>query len=314
MPDRTVNGVRLRYELAGSGESALVLVHGSWGSHRNWDRVVPGLAESFRVARYDRRGHGDSESPPGPGSVREDVGDLAGLIEQLGIAPAYVVGNSFGGAIALRLTAERPGLVRGLVLHEPPLVSLLAGDAEATAILGEVGAWMAAVVEALESGNHTRAAEDFMARALAPGEWERLPEEFRQTTIDNAPTFLDEARDPEALVFAARGGAPGVPDGWTHPARHPPDCVRRSDHGVHSPARGVTPRRSARSRTVPRLGAFVAIAFITVPTHVQSAERPIVQDPEPRVGSGSATGDTARPGRTVVTSGRSPGLVSGVGA
>ncbi len=59
-----VNGVRLFYEVSGAGEVPLVLVHGSWGSHHNWDRVVPGLAESFRVLTYDRRGHSESERPP----------------------------------------------------------------------------------------------------------------------------------------------------------------------------------------------------------------------------------------------------------
>jgi hypothetical protein len=52
-----VNGVRLFYEVSGHGEVPLVLVHGSWGSHHNWDLVVPELAESFRVLTYDRRGH-----------------------------------------------------------------------------------------------------------------------------------------------------------------------------------------------------------------------------------------------------------------
>jgi len=58
----TVNGVRLFYEIHGTGVP-LVLVHGSWDSHRNWDLVVPRLAEVFRVLTYDRRGHSQSERP-----------------------------------------------------------------------------------------------------------------------------------------------------------------------------------------------------------------------------------------------------------
>ena len=39
----------------------VVLVHGSWGNHHNWDAVVPAFARSFRVLSYDRRGHSQAE-------------------------------------------------------------------------------------------------------------------------------------------------------------------------------------------------------------------------------------------------------------
>jgi pimeloyl-ACP methyl ester carboxylesterase len=55
MPTATVNGVRLFYTLTGEAEPPLVLVHGSWGDHHSWDRVVPALTERFRVLVYDRR-------------------------------------------------------------------------------------------------------------------------------------------------------------------------------------------------------------------------------------------------------------------
>src|SRR3954470_22236400 len=101
MSTARVNGVELHYELSGSGEP-LVLVHGSWGDHHNWDPVVSPLAESFRVLAYDRRGHSASERPTGQGSVFEDADDLAGLIDALDLAPAHVAANSFGAVIALR--------------------------------------------------------------------------------------------------------------------------------------------------------------------------------------------------------------------
>jgi pimeloyl-ACP methyl ester carboxylesterase len=54
MPTASLNGVRLFYRLSGKAEIPLVLVHGAWSSHHNFDRVVPGLAKSFRVVAYDR--------------------------------------------------------------------------------------------------------------------------------------------------------------------------------------------------------------------------------------------------------------------
>src|SRR5258706_4047751 len=110
MPTTIINGVRLFWEHIGDGGASLVLVHGSWGNHHNWDAVVPGLARSFRVLTYDRRGHSQSERPGGQGHVEEDVADLASLIEEVGDGPAHIAGNSFGAAIVLRLAGERPDL------------------------------------------------------------------------------------------------------------------------------------------------------------------------------------------------------------
>ena len=49
---QSVNGTRLFYELSGSGDP-LVLVHGSWVDHKDWQLVVPSLTKSFRVLTYD---------------------------------------------------------------------------------------------------------------------------------------------------------------------------------------------------------------------------------------------------------------------
>ncbi|MGH7845828.1 MAG: alpha/beta fold hydrolase [Candidatus Binatia bacterium] len=202
MATAKVNGIRLFYELNGNGEIPLVLVHGSWDSHDDWDLVVPRLADSFRVLTYDRRGHSKSERPTGRGSVREDVADLAALIEHLGLVPAWVVGNSFGASITLRLAGERPELLRGLIGHEPPLFALLGDDPALTPMLEEVDQRIGAVVERIASGDYAGTAEQFVETlALGPGTWSQVPCELQQTLIENAPTFLDEASDPEQLGF-----------------------------------------------------------------------------------------------------------------
>lgn len=198
----TVNGVQLFYELHGRCDTPLVLVHGSWGSHHNWNLVVPSLAESFRVLAYDRRGHSDSQRLTAQGSVREDVADLAALIESLGLGPAWVAGNSFGASITLRLAGERPELFKGLIAHEPPLFSLLEDDPAMAPMLKEVESRIGAVVERIASGDHAGAAEQFAETvALGPNSWAQFPADSQQTFIENAPTFLDESKDPEQLAF-----------------------------------------------------------------------------------------------------------------
>jgi len=199
MSTARVNGVELYYELNGSGPP-LALVHGSWGDHHNWDLVAPALAESFQVLTYDRRGHSASERPSEQGSVLEDADDLAGLIEELDLAPAHVAGNSFGAVIALRAAARNPEVFRTMIVHEPPLFPVLAGT-EFEPALAEVQRRIAGVVELLEAGEDEGAARLFADTiAFGPDAWdEQLTQEMRDVFVSNAPTFLDETRDPESL-------------------------------------------------------------------------------------------------------------------
>jgi pimeloyl-ACP methyl ester carboxylesterase len=95
----SANDLELNYDLAGSGET-LVLVHGGWSDPNDWQAVVPELARSFRVVAYDRRGHGRSERGV-QGSRRDQEDDLAALIERLGAEPANVTGTSFQALITL---------------------------------------------------------------------------------------------------------------------------------------------------------------------------------------------------------------------
>lgn len=202
MATANVNGVRLYYELTGEKGPPLVFVHGSWDCHTTWNRVVPHLAKTFRVLTYDRRGHSNSERRPGSGSIHEDTEDLATLMKDLGLVPAWVAGNSFGASIALRLAGQRPELFRGLIGHEPPLYSLLANDPAFSPLLQEVKQTLHAVVERIDAGDHAGAAERFVEIvALGPSSWAQLPTAVQQMMIENAPTFLEEARDAEQLTF-----------------------------------------------------------------------------------------------------------------
>jgi pimeloyl-ACP methyl ester carboxylesterase len=195
-----INGVELYRELTGESGQPLVMVHGSWVDHHDWDAVVPLLSRSYRVLTYDRRGHSRSERPTGGDSIHDDVADLAALIDELDLAPAHIVGNSLGGSIALQLAMERPEMVRSLNLHEPPLLGLLAGDPQGQAMLQTVNQRFAEIAKLLEAGDMAGGARRF-AEGIVFGEgaWEHLPPPLRETITFNAPTFLDELHDPDAF-------------------------------------------------------------------------------------------------------------------
>lgn len=196
MPRTYANGVELNYDETGAGET-LVLVHGGWSDRNNWLPVVGDFARSFSVVAYDRRGHGLS-SRGAWGSRRDQEDDLAALIERLGDEPVHVAGTSFGGSIALGLASRRPELIRSVVAHEPPLVSVVAADPELRVQLQAVVATITAIRERVERGDARAAAEQFVEEvALGPGAWEVLPEPLRETMIDSAPAFVAEQEDPE---------------------------------------------------------------------------------------------------------------------
>ena len=199
MPKVTIGGLRIQVDATGAGEP-VVLVHGSWGDGRSWEPLVAELTPGFRAIRLDRRGHSRSEGAPGQGSVEEDVADVAAVIERVAGRPAHVVGNSFGASIALRLAAGHPELVRSLAVHEPPLWGLAPEDPGARALEDAVRP----VLRLLAAGDLEGGARHFAeAIVFGPGAWDGgMPEALKAVFVANAPTFLDESRDPQAYTIA----------------------------------------------------------------------------------------------------------------
>lgn len=196
MPRSLINGVELYWELSGKSGPALVLVHGAWVGHDTWRALVPHLEHDFRVLVYDRRGHGQSARPAGQGSIRDDVSDLASLIAHLDLAPAHVLGNSYGGMVALRLAAARPDMVESVIVHEPPFLEL--NDATiADAHVVAMARLQEEAVRLMEAGRPETGIGLFMEAALRPGIWAGFPEDVRQFLAANAPSFIDDINDPE---------------------------------------------------------------------------------------------------------------------
>jgi pimeloyl-ACP methyl ester carboxylesterase len=190
----SANGIELNYDLTGAGET-LVLVHGGWSDRNNWLPVAPELAQSFSVVAYDRRGHGLSTRDV-PGTRRDQEDDLAALIEGLAEEPVHVAGTSFGGSIALGLAARRPELIRSVVAHEPPLMSVVAADPEISVQLQAVQATIRAIRAQVARGDARGAAEQFVEEvALGRGAWALLPQPLRETMVDSAPAFVAEQQD-----------------------------------------------------------------------------------------------------------------------
>ena len=112
-------GIKTNYLEAGAGPP-VVLIHGSGPgvtAYANWRLTIPGLAEHCHVYAPDMVGFGFTERPDGIDySMRTWVDQLVAFLDALDLERVSLVGNSFGGALALRLAVEHPERVNRLVL------------------------------------------------------------------------------------------------------------------------------------------------------------------------------------------------------
>ncbi len=190
-------------EIEGEGDP-LVLVHGIAESRRAFDAVVPALAASHQVLRLDLRGHGESSDGPAYGADAL-VGDVAAVVEQLGLDAPRLVGHSLGGAIVSLLAAGLP--CRGAVNIDQSLR------------IWDLAAELRPLEPALRGpGFHAALAGLFEARGLgAVPEPERsrlvaMHEAARPEVVLGVWDLLLSSSDDElrALVDTAAGGV-GVP-------------------------------------------------------------------------------------------------------
>ena len=109
-----VNGINLYFETHGEGRP-LILLHGGLMSGEMFGPTLPLLAERHQVVAVDLQGHGRTADIDRPIDVRLMAGDIAALIDHLGLDRPDIVGYSLGGGVALHTAAKYPAKVRRLV-------------------------------------------------------------------------------------------------------------------------------------------------------------------------------------------------------
>jgi pimeloyl-ACP methyl ester carboxylesterase len=119
-----VNRVKLSYVEGPDHGPPLVLLHAQHLDWFSYSRVMPALAAKFHVFVIDYPGHGATTVPAGyPMTANRIGGDLGDFIEHTIGQPAFVSGNSSGGLLAVWLAANRPALIKAVLLEDPPLFS-----------------------------------------------------------------------------------------------------------------------------------------------------------------------------------------------
>lgn len=179
--DATLNAA-----LAGDAKVPVVLLHGVTRNWRDYQGVLPALAQSHRVIAVDHRGHGASSQGHPDYRVGDFVEDTVAFLQAHVAEPAVLIGHSLGAMTAAMVAARVPHLVQSLVLEDPPGTLLETGLKESRYYLQFTG-----VRRLLATA---RPAHE-LAKALA-----ELPV---QHPADGRVVPLRELRDEAALRFAA---------------------------------------------------------------------------------------------------------------
>lgn len=112
------DGIRIAYEVRGEGTPALVFVHG-WSCDRSyWKGQLEPLSRRYRVVAVDLAGHGESGLGRDAWSIEAFGGDVAAVVEKLGLQRVVLIGHSMGGDVIAEAARRLPGRVAGLIWVE----------------------------------------------------------------------------------------------------------------------------------------------------------------------------------------------------
>jgi pimeloyl-ACP methyl ester carboxylesterase len=215
-----VNGLKLYYEIRGTGAPVVVL-HGGLSNTELIEGMIANLARTQRVIAVDLQGHGRTADIDRPFSCEAMADDIAALLRYLKVPKADIVGYSLGGSVALRTAIQHPEMVNKLVVVSA-VVQPSGWYPEGRAAMQQVGAGMA------EAMKPSPAYQSYARIAPRPGDWPvlldktgaLLRQDFdwtREVKSIAAPTLLvfgdADAIRPEHMVefFHLLGG--GTKDG-----------------------------------------------------------------------------------------------------
>jgi pimeloyl-ACP methyl ester carboxylesterase len=114
-PILSADGVRIVFESRGSGDPALVFVHGWTGSSHSWDAQMDHFSKTHRVVAIDLAGHGASGGNRQDFTVQAFAADVATVVNYLGLEDVILVGHSLGGPVIAAAAPLLTGKVRALV-------------------------------------------------------------------------------------------------------------------------------------------------------------------------------------------------------
>lgn len=113
----SINGISINYAVSGNGRGPAVVLHHPLGTNLSvWDDLTARLEPRYRVVRFDARGHGATEAPPGPYDFGMLARDTIGVMDHAGVTRGHFLGLSMGGFVGQFLGLDFPARLRSLTL------------------------------------------------------------------------------------------------------------------------------------------------------------------------------------------------------
>ena len=217
----TGNGITIHYAFEGPGEEIPLVFTNALGTDlRIWDEVAQHLMNRYPVVRYDKRGHGLSDSPPAPYSIHDFSTDLLRLLEHLDLSKVILLGISVGGMIALDFAASWPELVHSMVL------------CDTAPVIGTADLWNDRIDKLRENGMQSMA-EAILARWFAPTFKENSPAAYQgyynmltRMPVEGYTGTCEAIRDADLTEATRTIRAPTLILCGTEDVSTPPDLVR----------------------------------------------------------------------------------------
>jgi pimeloyl-ACP methyl ester carboxylesterase len=191
-----VNGLKMYYELHGSGKP-LVVLHGAFGHATTY----PALARTRQVIAVELQGHGHTGDIDRPMTYEQMADDTAALLKHLKIEQADVFGYSMGGNVALALAIRHPGLVRKVAINGAHSSSM--ANAYEPATFKQFQSLPADFAPAVLKDPYDKVAPD-------PKQWPALVAKIKQMSLEFkgfAPADMKAIKAPVLISLGDRDGA-----------------------------------------------------------------------------------------------------------
>ena len=205
-----INGRQLRYVDQGEGQQQppVIFVHGGLDDYRCWQYQVDSFSRKYRTIAYSRRFAYPNKwigNITQDNTVEDNAKDLAEMIRKLDLAPAHLVGASYGAYITLYFASRNPELVKTMILNEPPIFQFLARSSikEDVELLQRfISRVQRPSQDACKRGDFGKGVQVFMNAIMnMENFFEKLPEEVKEYLLDNAKSLESELESAMSTSF-----------------------------------------------------------------------------------------------------------------
>jgi non-heme chloroperoxidase len=187
----------------------VIFIHGSLDDYRCWQYQMDYFSKKYRTISYSRRFAYPNKwigNVVTDNTIEENAKDLAELIRKLDLAPAHLVGASYGAFIALYCASKNPELAKTMVLNEPPIFPFLARShlKDDVELLNRYRTHVQSPTEdAFKEEEFRKAAQTFIDRIMdIENFFEQLSEQDKQYLMDNAKSLEGELEFAQPSSFS----------------------------------------------------------------------------------------------------------------